>query len=148
MYDATQSTLYSVLAEVDRLMRRVDQVAHRGSTALITNTTADDLLNLYGTMASLRQALDDVVGTAPAGLVAYARDQRADQGFDPVAEYQAVTAAIDDFLATVVPLMPTSGQYLAVLTLTAVGYDWREFTPAQTNPIKIKLDVIKDMIVS
>ena len=148
MYDATMGTLHQALADVDRVMCDIDRIAHRAATAMLKDTTAHDMLRLYSTLIERLQALTDVVASAPSGLVQYARDQKGDAGSDPVAEYQLVKSAVEDVIDTIAISLPVNSGYLQVVTLTATEFEWRAFTPVQTNPVKIKVDVLKNLIVS
>lgn len=147
-YDATKSTLHHALDMINSLMKATDKFATSASTRLQGNSTALDILNYYTNLAGMRQKMIDVVSEAPIGLVDYVRSQTGDTSVDPVAEYLLVRGAIEDVLDTIASLLPVSDIYLQVVTLTATGYDWRAFTPAQTNPVKIRMDILKAMIIS
>ena len=148
MYDATMTTLHASLAAVDRVMCDIDRIAHRAATEMLSATTAQDMLRLYAILVERLGELTGIVNAAPAGFAQYARDQKGAADLDPVAEYLLVKAAIEDVVNTIAASLPVSGGYLQVVTLTATTFEWRTFTPAQTNPVKIKVDILKDLIAS
>ena len=146
-YDATRTSLYSTLVTIDGIMRQIDATAHTASTAMLNDISAESVLRTYALIRTLRTRLQDAVAAAPAGLVAFAQEQWGDAS-DIVADYQAVVTAMDEVLAAVDTLMPQSGGYILVQQISDGVITWRTFTPAQANPIKIKMDVLKDSVVS
>lgn len=134
---ATQSlarTPFEGMSELITADRNLRQQAERFSSELSSNVTTQDLLRI---LARLRQfqtrygVLQTQIGSIP-GIVGYIRDQRNDQTYNVAGEYSTLIGLI----GSAVSLMEAGFANGANYSLE------RQFTPAQTAPLKAALDAI------
>lgn len=93
----------------------------------------------------LMQARDTFTRVASApGIVDYARAQEADPAYDPVAEFTAMVAALDNVVGWVTGTINGLGK---LFTLNADGSEAQtQFTPAQTATYRAQLQALSDTI--
>lgn len=88
------------------------------------------------------------LAAAMSGIGQYAKDQKNSQGLDVVAEFNAVTTAVQAAADWVLNTFPQSGGYLQATTLEAgdATVQQRQFSPAQTAGLRTALQGIVDAI--
>lgn len=136
-------------------LEKVDlQVIHlrRFCVAEITAMAAGDvsadriLLRVYGELTGAHTQLT-AAKNAP-GIAQYAKDQKADQVLDVVAEFNALLSAIQSAIDWVITNFPAAGGYVQARTLTAGDPipQQRQFSPAQTADLRTALQGVVDSI--
>lgn len=119
------------------------QVAQRASAWAGAGASSIDIISAIDTAVSQKARLQSLASTP--GLALYAQDQENDPGYDVVAEYQALIAAIDTLIAEMVAVIPTSnpGGYAEVYTLNQSGSKTpRTFTPAEMSGVVAALNAV------
>jgi hypothetical protein len=107
-----------------------------------SKTIIDVFLRLRGDRAAFDAA------KAVPGLAAYAREQYDNPALDIVAEFNAMTSAIDNVTNWISTNFPKDGGgFLLAQTLGANGPVDRMFTPAQTAGLRTQLDALIATVV-
>ena len=131
-YDNVRSRMYRLRA------RCVAQSA----LMAVDGYDADRLLALLDDLADGQQLLSETSGIQ--GIAQYAKDQENDQSYDVVAEFVALTNAVDAAVAGIISAIPTSnpGNYVALHSFTGSTLTPRTFTAAQMAATKTLIDAV------
>jgi hypothetical protein len=130
------------LNNVDETMLQVKGYVQNFRTASLAGPVgASSILDLYSRLRTNRQELATLA--AVPGLAAYAREQKNDENFDIVVEFNAVLAAIDGVTAWINTNFPKDGSgFLLAQTLGANAPADRQFTTAALAVLRTQLDTI------
>lgn len=134
------------LQRAKAICRTVKVRAQAASSLFASGADAQEVLAILGALSRFNVELA-TLKTTP-GLAQYAKDQENDQNYDVVAEFNAVLAALDDFVSTVLSNFPADGSgYALAFKFDASGtLIYRTFTAAQLATITSKLDAVDSAI--
>lgn len=94
-------------------------------------------------IAKLKTSMQGLVGPE---LVQYAKDQRNNQSYDIVIEYQALIVILDAFLSWIDTSPINSGTWSEVETIVNGEFVARMLTPASTASLRVELQKVIDAI--
>lgn len=116
-------------------------ILNNAVASMAGGTTSPTILD---TLLTLREFNADMaVYKAIAGIGAYAQAQEDDVNYDVVAEFNAMTDAIDAAIAQITSTFPTDGTYILAHTMSAAGVvSGRSFTAGQVASIITSLNAI------
>lgn len=138
---STVSTLESGYLRIKQIVRDIKTYTTAKSLQLTVDVSADKILEIGHTYRRFLAELDTL--KAIPGLLQYAKDREADQGYNFVAEVAAIIADMNAVMDAIRTTFPTTNGYLLAVKLTVdFNYDFRIFTIAQAAPFKATLDAI------
>lgn len=131
-----------VLEDIDRRAAGIKlYVSQVKAEAAAGNIPSTRILDVFINLKQERVAL--AAATSTAGLPAYAQAQKNQPGLDVVAEFNAMTAAIDGVTSWIVNNFPKdAGGILLERTWGASSPVDRTFTPTQTAGFRTVLDTL------
>ena len=97
-------------------------------------------LNLFPQLVQYRDRLN-IIKTVP-NIAAYAQEQEDAVGYDVVAEFNAMVAAIQSVIDWIIANFPSDGTYILKDELSTNGIAVRQFTPAQTAGLRTEIATI------
>jgi len=105
------------------------------------NVSADLVLALFDRLVEAKAVFDAVAATS--GIVQYAKDQFDNPTLDIVAEFTAMSAAVDAAGTAIFNDFPKDGNnWLLAEKLTASGRTQRSFTSVETAAMRTALDTL------
>lgn len=116
-------------------------------SAMTTGASSEEVFAAQKVLVNLNTSLTEAA--AVPGIVDYAVSQEDDVGYDVVAEFTAMNAAIDAAIATIISGFPKDGSnFLLSHTFAANGtLVARNFTPAQLASAVAAIQAVIDSIV-
>lgn len=141
-FPGTVDPLARALLTAQDTARTVKTQASSASAAMAAGDVSGNvIIEIYVALVAAKTKFDAVA--AVSGIGRYAKDQFADQGFDVVAAFTAMTDAITDCGTWINTNFPKDGNgYLLKDKLTASGVDVRAFTTAQTAGLRTVLNAL------
>lgn len=134
-FPASNDSLAKTWQETQQLAATVKSMAAAVVVDLDSDVTSQYLLNIYASMARYKLTFQQYA--AVPGLVAYVKDQLDDQNLDISAEYTAMINAVEALRAAIIDPFPKDGAgFLLEKKVSAEGFSYRTFTPAQTASVK------------
>lgn len=138
----------SVVSEVEAGYTRAKQInagiktyTAAKSLQLDADVSADKILEIGHTYRRFLEELD-VIKLIP-GMLQYAKDREADQGYDFITEMAALITNMRLVMDEIRGTFPNTNGYLLAVKLTEdFNYEYRVFTVAQTASFKATLDNI------
>ena len=133
--------LSRTLDDIDRRAAAIKSYCTQVRAAMaVGDVSASVPIDLYIRLRADRAAL--AAAAAVPGIVQYARDQKNNQGLDVVAEFSAMTAAIDAVTTQITTVFPVSGGFLLREQWSASGTTERAFSSAATANLRTLLDTL------
>lgn len=138
MFRATKPNAYLIArttaAELKTLCQQTRDAAAAGPiSGSVVRQLLDRLIAGKATFASV---------AAVPGIATYAEAQEGDPTYDVAAEFNAMTAAIDDAITWILAAVPVSGGFVLMEQWTAGGVSVRTFSTAQTAGLRAELDAL------
>lgn len=133
----------------DRAFEGIEQLASSAKTlsenlsakSLADTLTGRDVSRYFGDLGNVRDQLQGWAAkfTDTAAATAFAQDRYNDPTYDPIAEYQAVLAAINGVLNYIAANIPTD-----LLTWDAAGgqVSWNNYSAAATAGLRSELQTL------
>jgi len=116
------------------------------NSAFTTGASSEEVFAAQKILRNLNVSLTEA--SAVPGIAAYAIDQENDAGYDVVAEFTAMMAAIDNAIATITAGFPKdASNFLLSHTFAPDGtLVARNFTPAQLTAVVTAVQAVIDSI--
>lgn len=139
-----ENPLDKPLRQVRLICKNAAAAAAEKSAQWVNGASVTQILRVYENLLDTRQTLTDLKDNNP-GIIQYARDYHADQGYDFAAEVGGFITEVDATVTLIRGAVPTDANgYIREREFAAgfANYVENTFTGAQLAPLRAQLDTL------